>query len=358
MSSIGQGEVHMGPLKILILKRDKIGDLLLTTPMIEHLSKSLPDAEIDLIASDYNAWVVKDNPYIHKLWVYPRIKRNGKKSLSAAIKQWRVFQKLKRKNYDIVIAAAGEELSQNIKRLKALGGKRRIAYAEDPKLKKYVTDPLPCYGWRTPHETIRILNVLSTLNIPLPQNTIYPAYHTPDEYIRQAKQWLETQGVQRDFVIIGLGARRAKKQLSTTQIIALTQWLDTQHKLDVVFMWTPGQSNNKDYPGDDETAQPVLEAKLATLHPYRGPIPMALGLIALARASIFPDSGLMHFAAASPGGVLGLFAETDVSPPEERWGPCGKKTELIVAKKSISEVPLTTIQKKIEALLSSTPTCL
>ena len=39
--------------KILILKRDKIGDMLLTTPMLSLLRQALPDAEIHLLANDY-----------------------------------------------------------------------------------------------------------------------------------------------------------------------------------------------------------------------------------------------------------------------------------------------------------------
>ena len=42
-------------MKIVILKRDKVGDMLLVTPMLEHLRASLPDAEIHMLANDYNA---------------------------------------------------------------------------------------------------------------------------------------------------------------------------------------------------------------------------------------------------------------------------------------------------------------
>jgi hypothetical protein len=100
-------------------------------------------------------------------------------------------------------------------------------------------------------------------------------------------------------------------------------------------MWTPGGKDNPLYPGDDEIAQPVLALKLPHLHPFRGPIRDALGLIWSARASIFPDSGLMHFAAASPGGVLGFFAE----PREhvEEWAPCGPRAIHLDAKETVAE---------------------
>ena len=37
-------------MKIVILKRDKVGDMLLVTPMLEHLRTSLPHAEIHMLA--------------------------------------------------------------------------------------------------------------------------------------------------------------------------------------------------------------------------------------------------------------------------------------------------------------------
>ena len=57
------------------------------------------------------------------------------------------------------------------------------------------------------------------------------------------------------------------------------------------------------------------------------------------RLDWFPDSGLMHFAAASPGGVLGFFAETDVSPSPIHWAPRGEQADFLEAEKSVSDLP-------------------
>ena len=142
-----------------------------------------------------------------------------------------------------------------------------------------------------------------------------------------------------DVVVIGLGARRAKKQPSTEQVVRWSSHFKQSLGLDTVFMWTPGKPNDPLYPGDDEVAQLVLDEGRPFIHPFRGPIQEALGLIWSARTSLFPDSGLMHFAAASPGGVLGFFAETDISPSPLQWGPRGAKTDFLEARKSVAELP-------------------
>ena len=91
--------------------------------------------------------------------------------------------------------------------------------------------------------------------------------------------------------------------------------LHDAHGLATVFTWTPGARDAPGYPGDDAIAEPVLAQRLPHLHPFRGSIGEAIALLWQARTSVLPDSGLMHFAAASPGGVLGLFADpADGSP--------------------------------------------
>ena len=71
-------------MKVLVLKRDKIGDLLLTTPLLARLKSRLPNVETHLLANAYNAWVVAGNPHVDRVWVYRRVRQGGRVSLGAA----------------------------------------------------------------------------------------------------------------------------------------------------------------------------------------------------------------------------------------------------------------------------------
>lgn len=64
-------------MKVLVIKRDKLGDLLLATPMLAQLKREVPGAEVHLLANDYNAWVVVGNPHVDRLWVYRRVRSGG-----------------------------------------------------------------------------------------------------------------------------------------------------------------------------------------------------------------------------------------------------------------------------------------
>ena len=153
------------------------------------------------------------------------------------------------------------------------------------------------------------------------------------------------------YVVLGLGVRRQKKQPTTAQILRWARHFKERLSLQTVFMWTPGRADDPLYPGDDDVAQPVLEARPAYLHPFRGPIQEALGLIWRARTNIFPDSGLMHFAAASPGGVLGLFAESAVSPGPVNWAPRGPRAQWLEADKAVAQLSDEQVYEKLGRLL-------
>ena len=53
--------------RILLVRNDRIGDLVLTTPAIEVLRRSRPEARIDLLCSAYAEPVVRHNPHLDNI---------------------------------------------------------------------------------------------------------------------------------------------------------------------------------------------------------------------------------------------------------------------------------------------------
>lgn len=323
-------------MKILIIKRDKIGDLLLTTPMLRQLRNALPTADIHVLANDYNAWVVENNTDIDHLWVYPRARLGKRLRFAAALHQAGQIFQLRRERFDVVIAANGEESPRAIRRALHAKGTRCIAYCTNARLAKQLTDPLPPPVRE--HEIERLLGLLMPLGITR-ENSIYPHYILPDSAQACATAWLVQQGiVAGGYVVLGLGARIANRQPTVPQILRWSAYFKANYGLDTVFTWTPGAGgDNPLYPGDDALAQSVLEVGLPYVHPLRGSLSFkesvvkTLGVVWGARFSIFPDSGLMHFAAASPGGVIGLLSDDNLSPQGNQWQPRGPRAGVIEA---------------------------
>jgi ADP-heptose:LPS heptosyltransferase len=338
-------------MKVLVVKRDKIGDLLLTTPLFEHLKAGRSQAELHLLANDYNAWVVEGNPHLDRVWVYRRVRSAGRVSVSAGIEGLLMGRKLRRERYDWVLVGNGEESPRAIRRALTAGGARTVAYCEDAARYPRLTDPLPVE--RGMHETDRLLALAAPLGVAPPAAPILPRYVLPERSAAFARAWLAGRGLAPGgYVVLGLGARRARKQPDTAQILRWSAHFKSAWRLDTVFMWTPGRSDDPLYPGDDAAAQPVLDAGAPHLHPFRGSVQEAVGLVWSARTSLFPDSGLMQFAAVSPGGVLGFFAEREASPSPVHWAPRGPRAQWLEAKKAVAELEDGVVYERVQGLVA------
>ena len=339
-------------MRILIVKRDKLGDLLLARSVISRLAAAVPEAEIHLLANDYNAWVARDHPALARTWAFARVRNGGRFDLRAVARQVPLHFALRRERFDWAIVMGGDESHRAIRRALATRATRVIAYAQEPaRYGPRLTDPLPPPSEGP--ETARMLALCKPLGV---RGDVVeaPDFAVDAGVAAFATQWLAAQELTpRRYVVIGLGARRAKKQPTPSQVAAWSTRILRERGLPTVLMWTPGTAANAAYPGDDALAQAVLDRGLAHLHPFRGPIREALGLIYAARTSIIPDSGLMHFAAASEGGVLGLFADPQDSAPASRWAPLGERARHIEAPKRVADLADDEVFRVLDPLLDA-----
>jgi len=343
-------------MRVLVIKRDKLGDLLLTTPVLAHVKAVLPGIELHLLANDYNAWVASGHPALARIWIYPRVKHDGRVRLGAALAHLPLLWNLRRAKFDWAIALGGEESHRAVKRAMATGAKRVIAYAQNPpRYGPRLTDPLP--PPTTGHETARMMALFAPLGIAPPLELPDPEYRCPVADIALARGWLAQMGLAHDgYMVVGLGARRPDRQPSPAQVIRWAHHFHRTWGLATVITWTPGARNDPLYPGDDAMAEQVLANASPHIYPYRGTFRGLLGVINCARASVVPDSGLMHFAAASPGGVVGLFAhDPSQSVPASRWAPLGARAVQLEAKPAVSDLRDETIFSAVAPLATRSP---
>lgn len=341
-------------LKILVVKRDKIGDMLLTTAVLGWLRRMLPEAEIHVLANDYNSWVLTGNPDVDRIWSVPRVRARG--GLGAA-NVWRtlwMLWRLRRIRFDWVLVGNGEESPRAIKRGLSVRGERTVAYSATPARWPGLTDALPPPN--DLHETQRIANLALPMGLPPPKQLPAPCYVLPASGQAFASAWLAGHRLAPfGYMVLGLGARRAKKQASTRQVLDWSAHAAQRWGLKTVFIWTPGKSDDPNYPGDDDVAEPVLAAASPHIIPFRGPLHEAIALIWQARLSLFPDSGLMHFAAASPGGVLGFFAERDASPSPVQWAPVGPRARWLEAAHRVADLGDDQVFAQLDELIAAFP---
>jgi heptosyltransferase III len=343
-------------MKILIVKRDKLGDMLLTTPAIRILRNHFPHAQIHLLANVYNAWVVANNKDIDRIWVYERIRTGGRVAWGAIISQAKLYYQLRQMKFDVAIAAGGDESPRAIKRTLGAGAKRSIAYADSAVWRERLTDALTPI--KLGHECNRIANQLVALRVTPPVKLPMPTYSLPAHSLKFANDFMGTKGLLANrFILVGTGARFADKQPTAKQILQWAQYVHARYQMKTVLVWTPGAVDSAMYRGDDDIVKPILT--LTTMPEYLVPLTTAtqniqdvIAVIEKAALSIFPDSGLMHFAACTQGDVIGLFA-SEWSEPEQ-WAPVGSRSIALVDEQPLSQWPDAKIFSAIDSRLAST----
>jgi len=90
-------------MKILVIKFRNIGDVLLSTPLIENLQHYFPNAKIDFALNEGCEDMLTDNPNINEIIIYNR-SRIKKLNIFLQIKEEiRFTRAIRSEKYDIVI---------------------------------------------------------------------------------------------------------------------------------------------------------------------------------------------------------------------------------------------------------------
>lgn len=130
------------PRRILVIRLDLIGDLVLSLTVARVLKRAYPEAEIDLLALPSSAAIAASDPHIARTISYdPNIWRRPRALLQPG--SWRglrvLVTSLRERRYDLAVSVYGNVASI----FAALSGaKRRVGYRSES-YPGFLTDPIP-----------------------------------------------------------------------------------------------------------------------------------------------------------------------------------------------------------------------
>ncbi len=107
--------------KILIIRIDRIGDIVLSTPALKAIKQAFPHSELTVLASPSNSPLIFNNPNIDHIVVYDR--------RGSFIDRIRVIQKLRESGFDLAIDPYADYELETALIAFFSGAKRRIGYA-------------------------------------------------------------------------------------------------------------------------------------------------------------------------------------------------------------------------------------
>ncbi len=223
-----------GAPRILIVRRDNIGDLVCTTPLLEAMRARLPRAWLGALVTTYNAEVLADNPALDEVFVYEKLKhRTG--GLIAHIRS-RIGQmsRLRQRKLDCILVPAPAPQSLKIARSLRPG--------------QVIAAPLSFPVGM--HEVERTFGLGRSLGVT---GTPGPLRIFPDaKKVLELKQQIGAG----PFTAVHVSARRPAQRWPLDRYASLAAQLSKQGR--VMLLWAPGSKDNPGHPGDDEAAEEIL----------------------------------------------------------------------------------------------------
>ncbi len=105
----------ISPEKILICRRDNIGDLVLTTPLIGAIVSAHPLARVDILVNSYTQEVIDPFPGVQHVYAYTKIKH-----AAGLANKWRAFKdrislywSLRQQKYDWLVLVDSAQKQKN-----------------------------------------------------------------------------------------------------------------------------------------------------------------------------------------------------------------------------------------------------
>ena len=307
--------------RILVIRRDNIGDLVCTTPAIAALRQRYPDAEIGALVNSYNAEVLRGNPNLDHVFVYQKLKHAGGlgSRLKAIVERLRLIARLRRWNPDVTILAKSGYERHGLNFARQIGAKNIIGYVPDDlaQVKGLPDVQLPTPAFTGLHEVQAVNDLLRALGVtdaPGPLQ-VYPDVET---VARLASGLPPAQS----RIALHISAREAERRWGIDNFIALTQHMLEQYPdVQILLFWSPGKVDDPHHPGDDEAAVALMYAvgsnRLVPMPTQN--LTELIAALSLCDLFIGTDGGAMHLAVALNKKVLALFE--NVPDKLNHWYP-------------------------------------
>jgi heptosyltransferase-3 len=295
-------------MKILVIRRDNIGDLVCTTPLFSSLRHAFPSAYIAALVNTYSAPVLANNPEIDSVFSYTKGKHgaNQQGKLQRWVATFRLLRTLRAHQFDVAIAIGISSVA-----LARLVSPKRIISSG----KHAGTNVIALERLQSLHAVEAVQKYLSPLGIDAAPGRmkLYPDIALLNRGL--------TPSPARGKPLIGLhlSARKPSQRWPLEHFSALAKKLHGSLGASFLVFWSPGTESNSQHPGDDEKAE---RFKLATreLPAYLYPTNQLGELIAamsLCDLIICGDGGAMHIGAGLNKPVVALFGDSD----PQLWRP-------------------------------------
>jgi len=311
---------------ILIIRTDRMGDVVLTTPAIKALRRAYPAACITILVVPATYDLINGNPYVDEILVDDRV--GSHKWLFGF---WRLIREIRSKQFDLAIIFHTKRRYNLACFLAAIP--YRLGYKND-KYGFLLTHPLnDTRALGQKHEAEYCLDVLKAIDIVNDDLDVFVPFQT------QAEAWVldwmkENNLMPNEFMVVHPGASDPAKCWPTANFAQLMDRLAERYALKIVLIGSP------------ETIPVAAQILRQTRHASEflnltGNTSMAQMVSLLKRSCLLisNDSGPVHVAAGVGTNVISIFLRDQPGINAKRWKPLGPTGFVLTRPKAMPVQP-------------------
>jgi len=293
--------------RILIARTDRIGDVVLSTPVIKALRKALPGAFIAMMVSPYTRAIVDGNPYLNEVITF------DKKKLKGPFGTIRFSKKLKKKNFDTVIVLHPTVRVHIIVWLAGIKNRVGLNKKWGFLLTRKIAHTKQLGG---KHEVDFNLDILRLVGIePKGKELFVPVKE--ENRVKIERILKENELKNSGFVVVHPGASCPSKRWPSERFAMVADQIIKKFHRKVVIV---ASANNKDF------GRKMREKTESAVLDLSGSLSVGelSALLEKSKLLISNDSGPVHIAVALGIPVVAIFGRNQPGLSSTRWGPIGK----------------------------------
>ena len=294
--------------KILVIRQDdRIGNLILTTPLLLALRKSFPKAKISFLSSFASAEVFSGSNLMDELLTLE--KRRYIRNPFAFVSQ---ILSLREERFDLAFDCSDENHFSfgHGMWIYLSGAKYRIGHKRE-KSDLFLNIEVPQVNY-TRHATEMHLDLLRFL-VPGVSDCL-PFLEVKAQEMESIRNYLEKMGITNEDFLVGINlGGTGKKRWEIRNFIELGKWLKEKENVKTIYIWGP------------EERELVKGLEVSGVLSEILPLPKLSALLQRCNLFISSDSGIMHLSTAVGTPTLAIFIQSD----PVKFSPKGNKDKII-----------------------------
>jgi len=320
--------------KILVIRQDdRIGNLILTTPLLSALRRFFPKAHISYLASKTFHTLFSNSSLVDQILVAKK-----RQYIFHPLSLVFFIRKIRKQKFDLAFDSSDENnFSLNNSFLAYLSGaKYRIGYKK-PNSSLFLNLEVPSFSLQR-HASEMHLDLLRFLVGYFTGADLKIEVDPKNRF--SVKQYLQEKSIRSDDFLIGINVGgTGKKRWDLKNFTHLADWLIEEFDAKVIFIWGPEEKKVvKGITLKNENKQILSDLF---------PLPVLAALIERCNLFISGDTGAMHLSTAVGTPTLALFLDSDPL----KFGPKGKTHKIICS--SNGKISVDTVKKVIKEMMET-----